>query len=86
MTMTVDEIHTILLEIADTAPEIGDVPDDLPKLLRQIADWVHISQPGFAKSELEHMVLECRVLIFTLQGTRDRLANMAFDAEDTYSD
>jgi hypothetical protein len=75
-TMTVDELTKLLCDHADEVQEAREVPDDLDTLLRLIAEWMHISEEGFAASDVRHMILECRVLIATLAGVRNALAEM----------
>jgi hypothetical protein len=84
--VTINELYKLLSDKADAEPEVGDVPDNLPKLLRQIAEWIHISQPGFARSDLDHMRTECRVLTGTLVEVHRALGVLMEDAEDADPD
>jgi hypothetical protein len=78
--MTENELLNILRKSADF-PEAGDVPD-MDKVLEHIAEWAHIAQPGFARSDCEHMALECHVLSETLKRTRWRLDEMVVNVKD----
>ena len=80
--MTVDDLYKLMCDKAAAEPERVEVPEDINVLLRQIAEWMHISQEGFEKSDIEHMRAECRVLIGTLSEVHKALGGMLADAKD----
>jgi hypothetical protein len=79
--MTVDDLYKLLSDSADATVEARECPD-MDGVLRSIAEWVHIDQKGFARSDLVHMQLECRALIGLLSGTHSALADLASRATD----
>jgi hypothetical protein len=80
--MTQDELTALLNAKLDSAYDASDVPDDTNARLAEIARWMHIDQPGFAKSGLKHMMLECSVLMYMLNRTRNALVDLADAAQD----
>ena len=72
--MTVEELRGLLNDSADKVSEARDVPP-LDELLSQIATWMHIDQPGFAASDVRHMIHERKALIGTLLNVREALGD-----------
>ena len=81
--MTVDELHKVLSDNADATLEARECPY-MYDVLRHIAEWIHIDQPGFAKSDLALMQIECQALIGTLLRTRYTLDGMEAEAQDDW--
>ena len=81
--MTIDELTTLLTRASHTVPGHLEVPENLNDLLRQIAEWMHIDQKGFAASDIRHMILEMEVLSATLQRARLGLLDVLDTVKDT---
>lgn len=87
--MTLDELKTVLLAaFHDTrSSEIEDVDGSLRRLLADVvAPWMHISEKGFAKSDMIHMVEEARYLSLIFTNAAGKLGRLVYTLEDTHEE